>query len=1006
MPDQLQPIQPSLIRLVGVDAPQMNFPQGAKPMSEAPQVQDTAFARIQDAQKAVDSMFDIQRGNLQSQANLQQTYAQTSAAKGKPQWVQDFANLGDTIMQGVQIVKAQDAAIAQAEAQRAAELAKAATVEQQKVIEERQAKEKAAREQYEAELKKNQSSVASIATARIENLVFDMGRIIREQGEQTGVLQTKREIDDYLASIKDQVDPDTLQALTKHAYTELRKVDGTLTERNYEQSKQLRTALGDQQLAVYRNRAGSIFATLEVAQTPQELDSAMTQLNSMFAAISQDTSLTAAERLDIQTNLLNEASNRKLTNTVAQTKLTQSIEANREYATAFAQWNQLRDEGKVDENTYRTAINELNLTFGGRLPGLSRAQLLTSDEQQKMALDLLNVNNGLEEAARKAANREALASLANIDKLTVGISAYQILESPHLRTQIEAGDNIELKQALELADRFTTEAKTVQGYQSEKLKLMTTMASLAGKIDPSRRGQQREYDALTGAFVAVEGIPTSSATPEEYATLENRMRMLDQEIAKSTQFWSSYGLNALDPRDKSFLKSREEIQAQQQSLQTATGLVPATTTPAPSPFNRVAGNGSPALPPATNLKRYQINGRTITLPITPNVSAGITSGYGMRMHPIRKTMRFHSGVDIPAPMGTPIHTVAGGRVVYAGNTNPQGFGITVVVETPNGHYEQYSHNSNNLVRVGDQVRPGQVVAKTGSTGGSTGAHIHMTVWKPGQFVQTLEANQQNTIDPVQYMAGKFAQPTGNNGVGAPARTPTAAGGTTTGRLPPGLHPLVIQGLRKAGIDPNNIEISQPINSSYTVDPYTGVGAPSASVSGGRAPNYARKGMSVNRADYPAKNDPEANYGYSALANDAPFRRKIAEVADYLGMPAVWLVDVMHFESAGFRPDIVNGIGATGLIQFMPETAIGLGTTTAQLSRMSRVQQMEYVKKYFDEIRGKIQSPGDTLAFIFGGGGLFRRSEASRNPIGDGHITYGAYKRRLGNAVGRSYAFPI
>lgn len=999
----LQPKQPSLVRMVGIDKPQLNFPTGASPMTEAPQVQDTAFARIQDAQKAVDSMFDIQRGNLQSQANLQQTYAQTAAAKGKPQWVQDFANLGDTIMQGVQIVKRQDAAIAEAEARRQAELNEAATIEQQKVIAETQAKDKAAREQYESELKINRDTVASMATSRIDNLILNMGQLIRSNGEETGVLQTKREADEYLESIKGQVDAETWQKLHSKIYSALGEVDSTLTSRGIEQGKQIRSAIADQQLAVYRDRSTDIFIALDVATTPEEIDTAIGNLQGIFTAINQDPSLTSVEKMEIQTNILNFASEKKLGNATTQARVTQSVNANREYSSQFAQLNQMRDEGIITENQYRTAINELNLAFGNQIPGLKREQLLTSDEQRKMALDIAETQERLYEAAKKVANREAIAQLETVDKQTVGLTAFQILESPHLRTQIELGDNVQAKQALELADNFTKESERVRGLQTEKAKLQVTMLSLAGKIDPARRGQQRQYDPLTGAFVAVEGVPTASATPEEYAALENRMRLIDQDIAKVTQFWSGYGLNALDPRDKSFLKTREQLESTLQGIQQSSGLVPASTLPPESPFNRVTGNGSPALPPVASLKRVQSGGVALTLPIAKSGGGGLSGrDYGNHPHPIRGGVRFHSGQDINGlPRGAPIHTIAGGTVVFSGNSDPNGYGNTVVVQTPNGHFEQYSHNDSNTVKKGDRVAPGQVIAKVGSTGGSTGDHIHMTVWRPGMFTGSLSANESNTIDPVLYMSGNFPQARSVYGAGSPSNTPTSAGGSTTGRMPAGLHPMVIAALVRDGVDPTRLTRQQ-----YTADPYTGVAAPTQSVTGGRIPSYTVKGLTINRADYPSKNDPDANYGYSALAKDAPFRRKIAEVADYLGMPAVWLVDVMHFESGGFQPGITNSIGATGLIQFMPATAQGLGTSTAALRRMGRVEQMEWVKKYFEPIKGKINSPGDVLAYIFGGYGLYSKPEARRNGIGDGNIQYGQYKRRLGNSTGRSYAFPI
>lgn len=80
-----------------------------------------------------------------------------------------------------------------------------------------------------------------------------------------------------------------------------------------------------------------------------------------------------------------------------------------------------------------------------------------------------------------------------------------------------------------------------------------------------------------------------------------------------------------------------------------------------------------------------------------------------------------------------------------------------------------------------------------------------------------------------------------------------------------------------------------------------------------------------------------------------FVAKIKQVAARLAIDPNWLMAIIYFESArSFSPSITNSIGATGLIQFMPSTAIGLGTTTAALRQMSAVQQLDWVEKYYKQ----------------------------------------------------------
>lgn len=97
---------------------------------------------------------------------------------------------------------------------------------------------------------------------------------------------------------------------------------------------------------------------------------------------------------------------------------------------------------------------------------------------------------------------------------------------------------------------------------------------------------------------------------------------------------------------------------------------------------------------------------------------------------------------------------------------------------------------------------------------------------------------------------------------------------------------------------------------------------------------------------------------------SPFVVKVAELSAQLGFSPSWLMAVMKQES-GINHLAVNKLsGATGLIQFMPATAKGLGTTVEALKAMSGVAQLDYVLKYFYRFRGKLQSPEDVYAAVF------------------------------------------
>jgi murein DD-endopeptidase MepM/ murein hydrolase activator NlpD len=95
------------------------------------------------------------------------------------------------------------------------------------------------------------------------------------------------------------------------------------------------------------------------------------------------------------------------------------------------------------------------------------------------------------------------------------------------------------------------------------------------------------------------------------------------------------------------------------------------------------------------------------------------------MHPIVRQNRMHSGIDVPAPTGTRLIASAEGYVRFAGWSG--GYGNTVIIDHGNGYSTLYAHNSRNRVTTGQFVTRGQHIADVGSTGMSTGPHLHFEI---------------------------------------------------------------------------------------------------------------------------------------------------------------------------------------------------------------------------------------------------------------------------------------
>lgn len=153
-------------------------------------------------------------------------------------------------------------------------------------------------------------------------------------------------------------------------------------------------------------------------------------------------------------------------------------------------------------------------------------------------------------------------------------------------------------------------------------------------------------------------------------------------------------------------------------------------------------------------------GKRLMLEATPNGRpvqnfVGVSSSYGWRVHPVSGDRRFHSGIDYRGERGAPVIATADGVIEYAGYHKASGFGNYVIVTHSNGFKTHYGHLSRLDVKIGDFVRKGQVIAGIGSTGVSSGNHLHYEIsfvqrkLDPGPFVEWDLQNYDDVFDKVK-----------------------------------------------------------------------------------------------------------------------------------------------------------------------------------------------------------------------------------------------------------------
>lgn len=239
------------------------------------------------------------------------------------------------------------------------------------------------------------------------------------------------------------------------------------------------------------------------------------------------------------------------------------------------------------------------------------------------------------------------------------------------------------------------------------------VANSTGKSSPSwlRRSQTAQ-------------LPTLTPTRRLVASSNNNTRWRNSEVGTGSVTKTAYRPDRFIPNPSNFIRT---------TTTSATPIAPSGgTLPPPMAQGNVAPRVSTVaydiplasvLPqiPYTNTIAY--SGSGIMYPLA--VASPITSLFGWRVHPITGNQRFHAGIDLGAPTGTPVLAAAKGQVTTSNWLG--GYGLTVIVSHGSAQQTLYAHLSELLVQPGQWVEPGTVIGRVGSTGNSTGPHLHFEV---------------------------------------------------------------------------------------------------------------------------------------------------------------------------------------------------------------------------------------------------------------------------------------
>ncbi|MDI3280663.1 MAG: peptidoglycan DD-metalloendopeptidase family protein [Bacillota bacterium] len=297
-------------------------------------------------------------------------------------------------------------------------------------------------------------------------------------------------------------------------------------------------------------------------------------------------------------------------------------------------------------------------------------------QYRQATAESLRLQKSLAEAERQLAEADAQlqAHLARYNRRLRAI--YEWGEPGYLELVFTAEDYADLIVRAELFRRLLqSDARLYREVQAEKARVVAVRARVAGRRAEVEKNRQRM--AALRAEIA-----------RKASQLEARVRERERVLAEIQSRRESYE-QALRELEETSRRLEKWIQEQQLRYQRA---------------------GDLAKLKGTFL--WPVRGR-------------VTSEFGWRVHPIFKTRLFHEGLDLAVPMGTPVKAAAPGQVILSGWAG--GYGKTVIIDHGGGVSTLYGHNSRLKVAVGDQVAAGEVIAEAGSTGFSTGPHVHFEV---------------------------------------------------------------------------------------------------------------------------------------------------------------------------------------------------------------------------------------------------------------------------------------
>ncbi len=261
--------------------------------------------------------------------------------------------------------------------------------------------------------------------------------------------------------------------------------------------------------------------------------------------------------------------------------------------------------------------------------------------------------------------------------------------------------NLDMVQKVYSQDQDTLE--TLKEASAEIDKKKKEIESLQSELTASKELVQEEKQSLQADKTEVE--KQKATVTADIAESEDELDQMQDEEAAIEE--------AIRAEEKRKAEEAAKKNNSSSSSSSSSSSKPSSSKPSSSSSSK----------PSTSGKLTTYKGLTMQFP-APSMTRK-SSNFGYRIHPIKHTKRLHAGVDLAAPGGSPIVAAMSGRVILA--RAGSGYGNYIIVDHGNGYATLYAHCSKLLVKKGQRVSRGQQIAKVGSTGASTGNHLHFEV---------------------------------------------------------------------------------------------------------------------------------------------------------------------------------------------------------------------------------------------------------------------------------------